>query len=221
MLDPTVSDVIHIQAPDYRNRASAGMGINILDLLEEMTFERWDPRKSLPKAERENLAHAFSLAVKFSEDPKGWLTFSGTYGCGKTHLAAAIAHRRVAKGEKVLFVVVADLLDHLRAAFNPHSPVAYDRRFEQIRRVDFLVLDDLGTENATPWAREKLFQILNYRYNAALPTVITTAHTLEELDPWLATRIADPRRGTFWGIIAPSYRSDVKPRRGRPSRKRD
>ncbi len=220
MLDPTVSDVIHIQAPDYRNQASAGLGISILHLLEDMTFERWDMRKSLPKAERENLAHAYSLALEYSENPKGWLTLSGTYGCGKTHLAAAIAHRRAAKGEKVLFVVVADLLDHLRAAFNPHSAVAYDRRFEQVRRVDFLVLDDLGTENATPWAREKLFQILNYRYNAALPTVITTSHTLEELDPWLATRIADPRRGTFWGIIAPSYRSDVRPKRSRSSRRR-
>lgn len=220
MLDPVVSNVIPIQAPDYRNPESAGMEISILSLLDGMTFEQWDPRKSLPKEERENLAHAFSLAMRFSEDPKGWLTFSGTYGCGKTHLAAAIAHRRVAKGEKVLFVVVADLLDHLRAAFNPRSPITYDLRFERVRRIDFLVLDDLGTENATPWAKEKLFQILNYRYNASLPTVITTAHPLDEIDPWLVTRIMDSRRSTYWGIIAPSYRGGTRPKRGKSTRKR-
>jgi len=85
------------------------------------------------------------------------------------------------------------------------------------------VLDDLGTESATPWAREKLYQVINHRYVARLPTVITTAWAIEELDPKLATRILDSTRCTALAIIAPSYRgqrTSVKrkaapPRRGR------
>jgi DNA replication protein DnaC len=69
-----------------------------------------------------------------------------------------------------------------------------------------LILDDLGTESATPWAREKLFQLLNYRYAARLPTVITTFSTLEELDERLASRMEDSSRCTVHGITAPSYR---------------
>ncbi len=213
LMDSDVSTVAEIMAPDYRSRESSGVGIDMLPLLKEMTFETWDTRKNLKKEERENLAHALALAKKFAENPRGWLTFYGTYGCGKTHLAAAIANYRVQKGERVTFVVVADLLDYLRAAFAPNSPVTYDKRFDRIKRTDFLVLDDLGTQNATPWAREKLFQLLNYRYNASLPTVITTVHTPDELDPWLRTRLTDPGRGMIWGIIAPSYRHKRKRRR--------
>jgi DNA replication protein DnaC len=52
-----------------------------------------------------------------------------------------------------LFVVVPDLLDHLRAAYNPDSEVGYDRLFEQVRNAPVLVLDDLGTQSATAWAQ--------------------------------------------------------------------
>ena len=65
-----------------------------------------------------------------------------------------------------MFVVVPDLLDHLRATFSPTSTVSYDRRFEEIRTTPLLVLDDLGTQAMTPWAREKLYQLFNHRYNA-------------------------------------------------------
>jgi DNA replication protein DnaC len=69
-----------------------------------------------------------------------------------------------------------------------------------------LVLDDLGTESATPWAKEKLFQLLNYRYSAMLPTVITTSSTPNEIEPWLRTRMFDTSRCQFCGIDAPAYR---------------
>ena len=90
-------------------------------------------------------------------------------------------------------VVVPDLLDHLRATFNPNSSVTLDRRFEEIRTARMLILDDLGTQSATPWAREKLYQLFNYRYNAELPTVITTASLLQEIDQRLYSRMQDAR----------------------------
>ncbi len=213
IMDSDVSTVAEIIAPDYRSRESSGIGIDILPLLKDMTFETWDVRKDLKREDRDNLAHALALAKKYAENPHGWLTFYGTYGCGKTHLAAAIANYRVQKGERVTFVVVADLLDYLRAAFSPNSSVTYDKRFDRIKRMDFLVLDDLGTQNTTPWAKEKLFQLLNYRYNALLPTVITTVHTPDELDPWIRTRLTDPTHGEIWGITAPSYRPNRRRRK--------
>ena len=60
--------------------------------------------------------------------------------------------------------------------------MAYDDLFESVRTCALLVLDDLGTQSSTAWAQEKLFQVLNHRYNARLPTVVTTNHRLEELD---------------------------------------
>ena len=82
-----------------------------------------------------------------------------------------------------------------------------------------LVLDDLGTQSATPWAREKLYQILNHRYNANLPTVITTANSIDEVDPRVRSRMLDSRLCSIYGIFAPSFRgmtgSTEKARRSR------
>ena len=85
---------------------------------------------------------------------------------------------------------------------------------DRVKTAPLLVLDDLGTESATAWAREKLYQLFNYRYNARLPTVITTAVPVEELDPRLASRMLDGIRCTFFVIEAPSYRGkSTRPRR--------
>ncbi len=75
-----------------------------------------------------------------------------------------------------------------------------------MKKAPFLVLDDLGTESATSWAREKLYQICNYRYLARLPTVFTTSYRLEELDPRLRVRMLDKTRCMIVRIKAPAYR---------------
>jgi DNA replication protein DnaC len=159
--------------------------------LRNMTFDTFVVRDDVSPEVRMSLQDALSVAREFAADPKGWLLITGHYGCGKTHLAAAVANERVERTRSVLFVVVPDLLDYLRSSYAPDSTITYDERFEQVRRIELLILDDLGTQNTTPWAAEKLYQILNYRYNAALPTVITTNQNLSDMDPRLASRLRD------------------------------
>jgi DNA replication protein DnaC len=216
LVDPDLTRIVTILAPDYRRVGVAQdqSELSSLGLHAQQTFDSFDLRqRELPKEEADNLREAVEIAQRFAESPEGWLAFLGEYGCGKTHLAAAIANQRVDKQHPALFVVVPDLLDHLRATFNPQSSVSFDKRFEEIRRVPLLVLDDLGTESATPWAREKLYQIFDYRYNANLPTVITTAINIEKLDPRLATRMLDVSRCHLFAILAPSYRGGQRRRR--------
>ena len=206
LVDPDLTRIVTILAPDYRR---AGMSpdqsdLSSLSLHTHQIFENFDPRKGeLPREEEENLKRAFDIARSFAEEPRDWLVFTGTYGCGKTHLAAAIANYRVAQSHAALFVVVPDLLDYLRDTFNPQSTVTFYKQFVEVRRAPLLILDDLGTESATPWAREKLYQLFDYRYNARLPTVITTAKWLEEVDPRLETRMLDVSHCTPVSIIAP------------------
>ena len=126
-----------------------------------------------------------AAAVEFAEEPRGWLIFTGPSGSGKTHLAVAIASRCIERDQTTFFIVAADLLDHLRAAYSPENAVTYDDLFDQVRNVPLLIIDDLSTQSATPWAQEKLFQIFNHRFSAQLPTVITVRGPLERLEEGL------------------------------------
>jgi len=182
-----------------------------LELLRNMTFDNFDhKRMDLPPDQRENLRMVFNGAKEFARSPEGWLIFQGVNGCGKTHLAAAIANYRLAQGKPVLFVVVPELLDHLRSTFSPDSKISYDEFFEKLKETPLLILDDFGEQSTTPWAQEKLYQLINYRYNARLPMVITTCLSLEEIEPRISSRMVDPRISLVFNITAPDYRGNVK-----------
>jgi DNA replication protein DnaC len=216
LVDPGLATIVTILAPDFRLSGSGlhQSPLSSLALLQDLTFDHFDLRQGeLPPKEAANLQRAFDLCRDYAEAPEDWLVLVGGYGCGKTHLAAAIANRRAALGQPVLLTIVPDLLDYLRAAFDPVTPVHFARRFEEVRTAPLLVLDDLGAENASAWAREKLYQLFNYRYNARLPTVVTTAQPVDELDPRIRSRFLDVGRCTIFAILAPGYQDGRRRRK--------
>lgn len=220
--DPELVSAVRMSAPDYRRpmEDTSHPELSSLDLLASKTFGTLEDRvdEKLASEELKSLQRAIKTAHSFSEKPKGWLVFEGTYGCGKTHIAAAIANYRAGLGDPPLFVMVPDLLDHLRAAFSPNSGTSYDRRFDEVRTASLLVLDDLGAQSATPWAREKLHQLLNYRYNAELPTVITLAKENMDhgqIDERIITRMMDERICDYMKIEAPAYQGKGKRKIGK------
>src|SRR5262245_58355832 len=136
-------------------------------VLTHMTFDNFMPQGlGISQEKQKNLQRAFDLSFTFAEEPRGWLLLTAGLCRVKTHLAAAIANYRLQTGQPALFIVVPDLLDYLRATYSPNSAVTYDERFESLRGAPLLLLDDYGAHSATPWATEKLFQLLNFRYNA-------------------------------------------------------
>jgi len=161
--------------------------------LTRLTFANLSSRgRSSNPRDQERFRRCAEDASAFAEAPAGWLVLSGPSGCGKTHLAAAITNRCLELGTAALFVIVPDLLDRLRAAYHPDSDMGYDQTFDQVRNAPVLILDDLGSHSSTAWAQEKLFQMINHRFNARLPTVITTNFPLAKLDDRLYTRLSDP-----------------------------
>jgi DNA replication protein DnaC len=189
-------------------------------MLQRMTFETFDARGNNPNAgQRASLEAALSAAKNFAADPDGWLTLSGNTGVGKTHLAVAIAAERLATGSPVMFAFVPELMDYLRYTFGPESPVTYDRVFEQVKNTSLLILDDLGKEQSSKWAVEKLYQIIVHRHNARLPTVITSMMEFsDDLDP-ITSRVQDPSVSQLIRLDAPDYRNKqrrpgVRQRRG-------
>lgn len=142
----------------------------------------------------------------FSEDSKG-LRLVGNYGCGKTHLTAAIIHRLAEKGIGGVFVVVPELLRAIRRGFNQPNEDS-EKIVKLTEKAPLLVLDDLGAEKPSDWVREQLYVIINRRYENMLPTVITTNCTMKELVDRVGQRTASRiiEMTTPYKITAADYR---------------
>ena len=216
LTDPKLCQVYVVEG----KQSSLGYGWGPeFEVQKSMTFDNFDwKRVNLLPEQRQNLEQAFRLALDFAKSPEGWLVLLGVNGCGKTHLAAAIVNYRYQANQPALFVVVAEFLDHLRDTFSPESKISYDQLFESVKTAPLLVLDDFGEQTTTPWAQEKLYQVVNYRYNARLPTVITTCNSLDEFESRISSRLQDPRLSMVWNIIAPDYRGDLRSSRKKISR---
>ena len=126
----------------------------------------------------------------------------GPQGSGKTRAAMAVATELVRLGKTVAVEIVPNLLDSMR------SRSSEDRdRTEKLSKSSVLVLDDLGKENPTPYACERLFQIINDRYNAMLPIIATSNYSrgtiaarLSEGDTGrsIASRLAETTESVFF-----------------------
>ena len=144
---------------------------------------------------------ALQKARAFAVEPSGWLILTGTKGTGKTHLCAAITN--ALDGQPALFLNVPNLLDLLRSGYQDHS---YQALLRLCQTIDVLILDDLGTEKMTDWAYEKLYQVLDYRYQAELPTVIATNCRIADLEGRFSDRLADNDLCQVVQLLAPSWR---------------
>ena len=200
-----------LQLGHFNSRLALGIGEVRPEMLARMTFDSFDLAGGMrtTKRDQEGLARALNVAKTFASFPEGWLLFTGSRGSGKTHLAVAIAGESLRQGRQVFFAFVPTLLDHLRMTYSPDSPVGFDELFEQVLNVPLLILDDLGAENSTAWAEEKLYQIVVHRHEARLATVITTASTMEELEdskPRISSRLVDGMVVDWVPIDAPNFR---------------
>lgn len=185
-----------------------GMG---LELIQKMSFKNFDYKRiNLSVEERQNLEQVYRLSFNFAQNPQGWLVLLGDNGCGKTHLAASIANYLKENNKDVLFVVVPDFLDYLRSAFSPDRRISYDEIFEKVKKAPILILDDFGEQAITQWTQEKLYQLINYRYNARLATVITTCFAFDDIESRISSRMVDPSLSLVFNIAAPDYRGDRK-----------
>lgn len=116
---------------------------------------------------------------KYKEQGTG-IIFIGRYGTGKTHLAFAIANSLLIQGIPVIYETFINLMEKLKESYNKNELNYYDI-MKLYCECDLLIIDDLGKERLSEWVLEKLFQIINTRYENMLPIIITTNYTEQEL----------------------------------------
>lgn len=134
-------------------------------------------------------------AVKIARSLEGGLWLSGNPGTGKTFMAALIAQDLINKGKSVIFGDVPSLLDDLKATFDKKNENRLEELMKTLATADMLILDDLGTESPTEWAVERLYLIVNERYNADRPVIITSNYTPAEV----RARLNNPKDKKSYG----------------------
>ena len=105
---------------------------------------------------------------------KGLLLYGNT-GTGKTYAACEIANALIDKGYPVLVTNFARILNTLQGTFEKQEYIDGFNNFQ------LLVIDDLGIERDTAYAKEQVFNIIDSRYRSGLPMIITTNLTMEKI----------------------------------------
>lgn len=115
---------------------------------------------------------------------------NGNFGCGKTYLLSAMLNELAKKGSKVAMIYYPEFLRALKESFNGTDE--YKIKFNYIKKVDVLLLDDIGAETVTEWSRDEVLgTILQYRMEENLPTLFTSNLTMKELEIHLSTTNKD------------------------------
>ncbi len=112
---------------------------------------------------------------RMRSDGKG-LLFFGTVGTGKTYTAACIANELINKGVPVLMTNFARIANTVQGLFEGKQ--AY---YDSFNRYPLLILDDLSAERKTEYMQEIVFNVIDSRYRAGLPLIVTTNLTSDEL----------------------------------------
>ena len=112
----------------------------------------------------------------------------GDNSSGKTYLTACLCNELIWNGAECVYTNLASILSEIRSSYDKNG-MGECRLLRRLGEYDFVFLDDLGKEflgrefNAasSKWAEEKLFEILNARYNAKKPTIFSSNYSLKEL----------------------------------------
>jgi len=117
---------------------------------------------------------------------------NGNFGCGKTYLLSAMLNELAKRGHKVAMVYYPEFLRTLKESFNSINSEEYKNKFNYIKKVEILLLDDIGAETLTEWSRDEVLgTILQYRMEENLPTLFTSNLSMKELEVHLSTTSKD------------------------------
>ena len=140
--------------------------------------------------------NALNATKKFAENLNQGLVIYGKPGRGKTFLAAITAQEVLKQGKSVIFGDVPSLLEDLRSNYSKQNDNRLEEQMKALAKADLVVLDDIGTEKPTEWAVNRLYLIVNERYNANKPLIVTSNYTSKEI----AERLNNPTDAKSAGV---------------------
>lgn len=140
--------------------------------------------------------YALRVARHYFKDGKGNSIILGKAGRGKTHLAISIAKKLnidfKANNEpkSVLFMNVPTMFQKIQSGFSQKDARTTDEWLELLKKVDYLILDDFGKGEQTPWKMDFMYNLLDARDKTIITSNLTGAEMKQTFDSSLVSRVA-------------------------------
>ena len=158
-------------------------------------YDRQEAARTFPNFRQDTAGRAknYRIAKEYADNfalhrARGdGLYIEGTNGTGKTHLAAAIALQLINEGIPVICKTSSDLLLDIKKSFDGEG-ARESEVLDIYKRVDLLIIDDLGKEQCSDWSMSTLYSILKDSYEDIKPTIVTTNYNAENLANALTPR---------------------------------
>lgn len=146
--------------------------------------------------DRRDNGAAVDAVVAHTAARRGMVTLTGKPGLGKSALLICAVNAAREAGAAAVYTTVTDLLDYLRAAYNPQAEgPGFDGRWDLLIKADVLALDELDEFNTTPWAMERFMRLIDERWRRMDEglTLLATNSRINALPGKVASRLRDGR----------------------------
>lgn len=149
--------------------------------VDETHYQKTDSRKFANICKRATKKYVRKF-VKMKKKRKGLYFFSETAGSGKTMLISALGNELIhGYKARVKFATAGDLLNAIRATYNRNSEIKTHELIDAARKVEVLILDDMGQQSIKADTNDHLFDILNHRLNNPVVTIFSSNCKIEKL----------------------------------------
>ena len=192
---------------DFLDAVESGLG----DLLNEYTFDKFQTESPWQEAVKNS-------ALKFLEDhDRKWFFIGGQVGAGKTHLCTAIVGEFLNRGISAKYMLWRDEALKLKAVVNDDT--AYSNLIKPLKTVPVLYIDDFFRTGNDETGRKKAptqgdinvaFELINYRYNNNLATVLSSELTVDQIlffDEAVGSRIYQRTKEYHWDIAKDPHKN--------------
>ena len=151
------------------------------DIIHDYTFEKFEASEPWQKTIKE-------AAMEYAEHPEGWFFLGGQSGAGKTHLCTAICRKFLLEGKNVQYMMWRDDIARIKSAATDYDELS--KLMQRFKEAHVLYIDDLfkmgkgpdgNVQRPTTADVNYAFEIINYRTNAGLPTIVSSEWTEEQM----------------------------------------